>query len=683
MNSRIAITLAVVACCAHVLIGQQRPEAPQPTFRVQVDAVEIDASVTDASGNVVTDLTIDDFEILENGRPQTITSFGLVNLPRTRAERPLFAPKAIEPDVQSNNQGEGRLYVIALDQVTGAQILRTRRFVRRFLEQYFAPNDLGAVLYLGRADHSKAQGLTNNPRLLLQSVDLFSGGFADEPAPAPALPPVGGAPGAPPPPAQNNLERDLKLRDAMSSFRSIVEYMATVHGRRKALLLFSQGYPGDIFRIVDYRGGVMTLAEEDLHRAITVATRNNVVIYPIDPRGLTEEGGLAESETGLSTDPDVRLGAAFARLEARQSLSLLASATGGFALSSSNSFDNAFERIVQENSTYYVLGFSSTNERRDGRYRKLDVRVKRPGLIVRGRAGYMAPLRNERPPEPPKPSSTVSVGVAEALRSTVAVNGLPLRVFAGPFKGAARDATIVVAVEVDASQLGLVEKDGTHVGALEMSYFSMDMKNKFFPGQTQTAKLTLRPETYEQVMKTGIRMMAETTLAPGRYQLRIAAGNRESKSGSVVYDLDVPDFTKDQLVMSAVTLGSAATSRIMTVNSKTPFASTIPGNVTAQREFDTGDTVGVYAEVYETLKDAASHTVALTAELRAEGGTVVRTVSDERSSSELQGKRGGYGFSAQLPLSDVAPGLYVVHVEARVNAGNRPTVSKDVQIRVR
>jgi hypothetical protein len=379
----------------------------------------------------------------------------------------------------------------------------------------------------------------------------------------------------------------------------------------------------------------------------------------------------------------VRLGAAFARLEARQSLSLLASATGGFALQNSNSFENAFERIVQENSTYYVLGFSSTNERRDGRYRKLDVRVKRPGLVVRARTGYMAPLRNERPPDPPKTASTVSVGVAEALRSTVAVNGLPLRVFAGPFKGASRDATVVIAVEVDASQLGLVEKDGIHVGALEMSYFAMDMKNKFFPGQTQTAKLTLRPETYAQVMKSGIRMVAEMTLAPGRYQLRIAAGNRDSKNGSVVYDLDVPDFSKDQFIMSGVTIGSAATSRIMTLNGKTPFAATIPGNITAQREFDAGDTLGVYAEVYETLRDATSHTVALTAELRAEGGTVVRAVSDERSSSELQGKRGGYGFSAQLPLNDVAPGLYVIHVEARANVGNRPTVSRDIQIRVR
>ena len=97
----------------------------------------------------------------------------------------------------------------------------------------------------------------------------------------------------------------------------------------------------------------------------------------------------------------------------------------------------------------------------------------------------MAPLRNERPPDPPKPAANVSVAVAEALRSTVAVNGLPVRVFAAPFKGSL-DATrpSSSAVEVDASQLGLVEKDGTHVGALEVSYFSVDMKNKFYPGQT-------------------------------------------------------------------------------------------------------------------------------------------------------------------------------------------------------
>ena len=684
MRSRVAIALFVCLCCAHLLVAQ----APQqPTFRVQVEAIEIDASVTDARGNVVTDLTKDEFEILENGRPQTITSFGLVNLPRARAERPLFAANAIEPDVQSNNQGEGRLYVIALDQVTGQQILRTRRFVRRFIEQYFGPNDLGAVVFLGRADHSKAQGLTSNPRLLLQSVDAFSGGFAQEAAPTPsaAMPAIQGGGGATALGSASieATERNFRLREAMSSFRQIVEYMATVHGRRKALLLFSQGYPAEIYRVIDYRGGTLNLAEEDMHRAITAATRNNVVIYPIDPRGLTDDGELAETETGPSTDPEARLTAGFARLEARQSLVAIANATGGFALSNSNSFENAFDRIVQENSSYYVLGFTSTNDRRDGRFRKLEVRVKRPGLLVRGRSGYMAPLRNERPPDPPKPASNVSVPVSEALRSTVAVNGLPLRVFAAPFKGAGRNATVVIAVEVDGSQLTLVEKDGVHAGVFEVSYFAIDMRNKVYPGQTQTARLTLRPETYQQVMKSGMRMLLETELAPGRYQMRVAAGNGGSRAGSVVYDLDVPDYSKTPLVMSGVTIGSEATSRIGTMNAKTAFASTLPGNVSATREFPAGDVLGLYVEAYENQQNTTPHTVTFTAELRAEGGTAVRKVSEDRSSTELQGKRGGYGFNAQLRLDDVAPGLYVIHVEARANAGDRPTVSKDIQIRVR
>jgi hypothetical protein len=165
--------------------------------------------------------------------------------------------------------------------------------------------------------------------------------------------------------------------------------------------------------------------------------------------------------------------------------------------------------------------------------------------------------------------------------------------------------------------------------------------------------------------------------------MRIAAGNRENKAGSVVYDLDVPDFSKGRLTLSGVAIGSSATSQIMTMNAKSAFASTLPGNVSATREFNAGDTIGVYAEAYENLQNAAPHTVAFNAELRAEGGTVVRNVSDERSSKELQGKRGGYGFVAQLPLEGAAPGLYVIHVEARANIGDRPTVSKDIQIRVR
>jgi hypothetical protein len=184
-------------------------------------------------------------------------------------------------------------------------------------------------------------------------------------------------------------------------------------------------------------------------------------------------------------------------------------------------------------------------------------------------------------------------------------------------------------------------------------------------------------------MKTGIRMVLETTLAPGRYQMRIAAGNHENKAGSVVYDLDVPDYTRNPLALSGIAIGSAVTSQIMTMTAKNAFASSIPGNITSTREFAAGDVLGLYVEAYENLQKPTAHTVTFTAELRAEGGTSVGKASEDRSSTELQGKRGGYGFSAQLPLRDVVPGIYVIHVEARANTADRPTVSRDIQIRVR
>ena len=132
-----------------------------------------------------------------------------------------------------------------------------------------------------------------------------------------------------------------------------------------------------------------------------------------------------------------------------------------------------------------------------------------------------------------------------------------------------------------------------------------------------------------------------------------------------------------------VTAYDAATTYSLTVNGKsvtTIAAGSVNATATA---LAAAWNAATEAEFAEQTASANTDTVTLTAELRAEGGTAVRKVSEERSSSELQGKRGGYGFSAQLPLGDVTPGIYVIHLEARANVGDRPTVSKDIQIRVR
>jgi hypothetical protein len=151
----------------------------------------------------------------------------------------------------------------------------------------------------------------------------------------------------------------------------------------------------------------------------------------------------------------------------------------------------------------------------------------------------------------------------------------------------------------------------------------------------------------------------------------------------VLYDLEVPDFSKEKFVMSGVALTPRAAAEAPTARPKDPLADYLPGPLTTMREFTRDDTLAIFAEFYENSPGAAAHMLDFKAELRAEGGRVVQAVSDQRSSTDLQGGSGGYGFSARMALDDVEPGLYVLHVEGQARIGDLPAVSRDIQIRVR
>src|SRR4026208_89118 len=118
---------------------QQVQQPPPPTFKVEVNYVEIDARVTDAQGNFVRDLTQSDFQILEDGKPQTIPAFTRVALPVERHDPPLFKTAPIEPDVQSNlDEFTGRVWLLVLDdlQTKPARTALVRAAARQFIQRY-------------------------------------------------------------------------------------------------------------------------------------------------------------------------------------------------------------------------------------------------------------------------------------------------------------------------------------------------------------------------------------------------------------------------------------------------------------------------------------------------------------------------------------------------------------------
>jgi VWFA-related protein len=675
-NARVRIPCAALlaALLATGAVLAQEPQAPpEPnadlppiTFRTEVSLVEVDAFVTDAAGRFVPNLTQADFELLEDGEPQAIETFSAVNLPIETAERPLFSARPIEPDVRSNETREGRIYLILLDDVHvhPTRIPRVRAALRQFVERSFGTNDLAAVVRV-RGGSDDSQGFTNSPERLMRAIDRFTGNVPNE-APIAQLSGTGAS--------AADLQSAWDARQVSGRLRELSEYLASVRGRRKSLLFVSEGSSFNIYDGVGQIGTVASIVREDTQKAIAAATRGNVTIYPIDPRGLVTfdpndfAGEAPPSNVGLRLSQD--------------SLRELAEGTGGFASVNVNDMSRAFERIVSENSAYYVLGYSPSNDRRDGKFRRLQVRIKRPGLTVRSRAGYTAATGRDTTRQ--RAATATFPAVATALSSPLPTSGVPIRVFAAPYRGNGKDAFVATVVEVDASAFDFVEKNGAFVERLEVLQTTTNADGKTFSPLRHDVGLTLKPENYERARSGGIRVVARMTVPPGRYQLHVAAGAASGRAGGVVYDLDVPDFTKERLVMSGLSLASVSGGEMITVATKESLPTPLKYPMSTARTFGSDDVVSVFGEVYENVRGGPVRSVEISTELRTDAGRVVFRTSDMRSSTELKGASGGgYGFTADIPLKNLEPGIYVVHSEARSNIGDRPAVSRDVQIRIR
>jgi hypothetical protein len=422
-----------------------------------------------------------------------------------------------------------------------------------------------------------------------------------------------------------------------------------------------------------------------MQQVVASATRANVNIYSVDPRGVTSLGDEMIEIQSFPNDNSISSTQLLEEMRVQQdSLRYVADETGGFAVLNQNDFRNGFGRILDENSHYYVLGYYASNEKRDGRFRNVQVRVLKPGYTVRARKGYVAPKGKAEAPK--NAANGTSADLRDALASPVPVSGLTISAFAAPFRGPAPKAAVAIAVEIDGTRLPFKNDNGVYHDDLEMSVFATDEKGKVGDGARDEIKLALHPQTYDVVSKDRFRIVRRLMLAPGKYQLRVGAReNNGGQVGTVFYDLDVPDFSKQPLTMSGIAVTSISASRIPTASPDqgvNEFKDVLPAPPTSSRDFSAGDQLAIFAEIYDNLGGAA-HRVAITASVLSDEGKTVFTRSDERRSEELQGASGGYGYTTQIPLRGMAPGRYVLRVEAKSLAGKGESVKRELEFRVR
>ncbi len=731
-RSLIALTLAAAVLQSPFVKAQDpQPGPPSVTFQVEVNYVDVDVVVTDEQGNFVSDLAREDFEVFEDGKPQKVEMFSSVEIPIERDDRFALEDRPIPVDTQSNRTPfSGRLYVVILDDldVSALRTAQVRKSAKEFVDRYMGANDIAAVIDTSGRTDAAPEFTSNKPRLhaaidkfvgrrmrsvtierldnyyqhLLEFQQEQQGDSSDNSQPPPSSDPGGHSRMDP-----TDFERGYRAIGVLDTLKNTAEFLTSVRGRRKAVLFFSEGidYP-----ITDSFGGH---SASDVIRAtqdaITMAARANVNYYPIDPRGLvgmTNEfmemqgsgspemaGGPAMRTPGTNAALTGILGNTgvfnaqselMAELMLSQgSLRELAEQTGGIASVNTNALTTTFERIVQANSRYYVLGYYPPTHPRDGRFHKIEVKVKRPGVRVAARRGYASPrgrtaderkrdeeARRAREARRPNGDRT-SPELRSVLTSPLQQSGLTFTVQAAPFKNTEKDASVALAIEIDGNRLKYSppNEKGLVTNKIELSLFSLNDGGKALSGTRSELDLTLRPETKQRVDANGVRVNPRINLPPGRYQLRIGA--RETLgglTGTVFYDLTVPDFRKEKLMMGGLLLTTASSQQTPSIQPDPIVSKLLPAPATSRREFPRGDLLALYTEIYDNMSARQARTIDVAVRVISEDGKEVYASRDELANGPSGGQKPWeiYGYPKQIPLKDLALGRYILRVEAQV-----------------
>ena len=423
-------TLAAVLASAMALAGQAQNAPPEqtpappppaqpdqtPTFRADINFVRVDVIVTDKRGNPVHDLRQEDFEITEDGKPQTIQTFKLVNVSENAgvgSDPPREVRNLIEEQAEAARD-DVRLFAIFLDDyhVRLENSMRAREPIARFVENQLQAADMAGIMYPLWSISDVM--LRRNRKDLAAAVRAFQGRKYDYTP-------------------RNMFEERyvhyvstieaerIRNQVTLSALKGLIIKLGGMREGRKAIVLISEGFTNSLpsqvnDQIATCNGGacgnqprsrpdpigsaspmqsrleaqeffLQTDLLSDIRSVYELANRYNTAIYAVDPRG------LAPFEFDLSTQgaANVSLTKDRAMLDnTMDTLRILADETDGRAILNSNDLDKGLRQIVTDTSAYYLLGYTSTLSQPDGKFHRINVRLKRPGLQVRARPGYLA-----------------------------------------------------------------------------------------------------------------------------------------------------------------------------------------------------------------------------------------------------------------------------------------------------
>ncbi len=556
--------LAVALATLNLAAGGQEKDQSS-TFPAGVELVIVDVLVLDKDGRPMTDLTAADFVIKEDGAPQKVESFEAVRFRESEeAERPVQMRVSTNADTRAAAEGS---FVIVFDDANLSQYAtpRARRELKRFLDAGLPEGDqvmlvptAGGPWWSGRLPEDledllavvdRLEGLNRpetgagrisdyesmqisrgrEPEILSQVARRYyeNGLLVELPGvrerAAAGLQLDGGLPLIRA--KAEEQYRTVRSRSVatLETLERVAQSLTNLKGR-KAVLLISEGFIRDP-SLTEFR------------EFVRVARTANAVVYFVDARGL--EGPLGGpgmpgggAEFGQAVEEQDTTGVLATAIREVDGARSVAADTGG-DLIAGNDLARGMRRVADEARNYYLLGYSSTNIKRDGKFRKISVAVNRPGAKVRARRGYYAP-QDGAPRQ--RDAKELDPSVRAALDAPNPSAGIPLRLTSYVFGPAAGGkVSVLLVAEADPAEFSLKPgNDGRLAGALE-SFVVVSPRDGGETARTEKLiELSLPPAVHEQLKRTWLPIYRDFTLAPGVYQARLLVRSRANGRIGVV-----------------------------------------------------------------------------------------------------------------------------------------------------
>jgi VWFA-related protein len=567
--------------------------ADDDVVRITTNLVQVDAVVVDKDGRQVTDLRAEDFEVFEDGKPQPITNLTYVSTQPAPAAAPPSQQKTATknataeknalpvPPTRLRPEDVRRRIVLVVDDLTMSMssAVFMKRALNRFIEEQMQEGDLVAI-FRTRGGIGALQQFTNDKRQLRTAINsIRAHGFhrrslsADDPFASSMMQAA----------SDEDVNRDYYTVGTLGALNLLVRGLRELPGR-KAIMLFSDSLP--IFT----ESGRNDLIVDSLDRLVDSANRASVVIYTTDTRGLetlnfsADMGsgsfiggggfwtGIGREVNGAVVSDMQNYGSMFGRMRTRhfdsqEGMSYLARRTGGLFNHNTNDIGRGLVRMLDDQRGYYLIAYrpdESIFDPQTGkpRFHKIEVKVKRAGLKVRSRTGFIG-VTDE---EVRRGAHDRNTQLSNAYASLFTADGVDMRltsIFSNePKTGSAMRSLLYI----DARDLSFsngaesweraAEAGGARQAVIDILATTFDGDGRVVDQHDLRQTIQVSGNDYQRLLRRGLEYVLNVPVKKaGAYQLRVAVRDATShRIGSASQFIEVPNLGKNRLTMSGIVL---------------------------------------------------------------------------------------------------------------------------------